>query len=107
MVRGVPGAGKTALLDWAAERATPARCLRAAGVQSELELPFALLHQLLRPVLGGVDALPEPQAGALRGALGLGPGRRADTFLVAVAVLTLLGEVAAERGMLCLVDDVQ
>ena len=78
VVRGDPGVGKSALLSWAAERAGSARCLRAAGVESELELPFAVLQQLLAPVTDRLDALPPVQADALRGALGLGPGRGSD-----------------------------
>ena len=107
VIRGEPGVGKSALLQWAAQRAAPARCVRASGVESELELPYAALHQLLRPLLGELDRLPRVQARALRGALGLGPGRGEDRFLVAVAVLTLLGEAAADDGLVCLVDDAQ
>ncbi|MEX5717935.1 ATP-binding protein [Geodermatophilus maliterrae] len=107
VLRGDPGVGKSALLSWAAERAGSARCLRAAGVQSELELPFAVLQQLLAPVTDRLDALPLVQADALRGALGLGPGRGSDRFLVGVGLLSLLGEVAADSGAVCLVDDAQ
>jgi hypothetical protein len=105
VLRGQPGVGKSALLDWTASRAAPARCLRASGVESELELPFALLHQLLHPVLDHLGALPPVQAQALRGALGLGPGQGKDRFLVAVGVLTVLAEAAADHGLVCIVDD--
>ncbi len=107
VVRGGPGVGKSALLQWVAERAAPARCLRAGGVESEVDLPFALLHQLLHPVLGRLAAVPEVQADALRGALGLGRGQGRDRFLVAVGVLSLLAEAAVPSGVVCLVDDAQ
>jgi DNA-binding CsgD family transcriptional regulator len=107
VIRGEPGVGKSALLQWAARRAPPARCLQASGVESELELPFAVLHQLLHPVLDRLDAVPPVQAAALSGALGLGPAQAGDRFLVAVGVLSLLSEVAAETGLVCLVDDAQ
>ncbi|HET6748916.1 MAG TPA: AAA family ATPase, partial [Actinomycetes bacterium] len=108
VVRGEAGAGKSALLDHAAGQATGMRVLRAAGVESEAELPFAALQQLLRPVLGLAGRLPGPQAAALGGALGLSPPERDDDrFLVSVAVLSLLGEAAEERPLLCLVDEAQ
>src|SRR4051794_5709373 len=107
VIRGEPGVGKSALLRWTAGRAPPARCLQASGVESELELPFATLHQLLHPVFGRLDALPGGQGEALRGALGLGPGQGKDRFLVAVGVLTLLAEVASDDGLVCIVDDAQ
>ena len=110
VVRGEAGAGKSALLEHAAGRAGGMTVLRAGGVESEAELPYAALHQLLRPVLGLAGRLPGPQAAALGGALGLGPpdGRgRDDRFLVSVAVLSLLGEAAEERPVLCLVDEAQ
>jgi DNA-binding CsgD family transcriptional regulator len=106
VVGGEPGIGKTALLDLAAEQAAGMRLLRATGVESELELAFAGLHQLLWPVLDRIDRLAAPQAAALRGAFGLGPPP-ADRFLVAVAMLSLLAEVAEERPLLVLVDDLQ
>jgi DNA-binding CsgD family transcriptional regulator len=107
VIRGEPGVGKSALVQWTLDRAPPVRRLQARGVESELELPFATLHQLLYPVLDRVDGLPAVQAAALRGALGMAPGRGGDRFLVAVAVLTLLADVAAERGLVCAVDDAQ
>jgi DNA-binding CsgD family transcriptional regulator len=107
VVRGEAGVGKTALLEHAAGRAEGMLVLRAAGVESEAELSFAALHQLLRPVLELVGRLPAPQAAALRGALGLGPDGNGDRFLVSVAVLGLLAEAAEIRPVLCLVDEAQ
>jgi DNA-binding CsgD family transcriptional regulator len=111
VVRGEAGVGKSALLGHAAGRADGMAVLRAGGVESEAELPFAALHQLLRPVLGLAGRLPDPQAAALGSALGLGPpGDRAserDRFLVSVAVLSLLAEAAEDRPVLCLVDEAQ
>src|SRR3954451_24944910 len=88
---GEPGIGKTALLDYAAERAKDMRVLRARGVESEAEVPFAGLAELLRPALVALDAIPEPQAAALSGALALGPATAAqDCFAVGAATLRLL-----------------
>ena len=81
--------------------------LSSAGVESEAQLPFAALQQLVRPVLGHVESLPQPQAAALRGALGLAEGGSGDRFLVSLAVLSLLAEAAEDRPLLCLVDDAQ
>jgi DNA-binding CsgD family transcriptional regulator/tetratricopeptide (TPR) repeat protein len=108
VVRGEPGVGKTALLDYLATRAAPyCRVARAAGVQSEMELAFAALQQLCAPMLDHVDRLPVPQGDALRIALGLRAGPAPDRFLVGLAVLSLLAEVAGERPLVCLVDDQQ
>ena len=107
VIRGEPGVGKTALLEYAAEHAAGLQVLRGTGVQSEVTLPFAALHQLLYPVLDQLPALPAPQSAALGAAFGLTPGRSDDPFLVAVAVLTLVSEVSAGEGLLCLVDDAQ
>src|SRR5262245_38460899 len=107
VVRGEPGVGKTALLEDARERAVGMRVLAVRGVESEAELPFAGLHQLLRPALGQASQLPAPQASALRGALGLGERTGDDRFLVSLAVLTLLAELAERQPVLCLVDDAQ
>src|SRR5262245_8474795 len=101
-----PGMGKTALLEDTRERAADMQVLTARGVQSESELPFAALHQLLRPALEHVDRIPAPQATALRGALGLGEKGSEDRFLVFAATLSLLAEFAERRPVLCLVDDV-
>jgi DNA-binding CsgD family transcriptional regulator len=108
MLRGEAGVGKSALLEHAAGRAEGMTVLRAAGVESEAELPFAALHQLLRPVLDRARRLPDPQAAALAGALGHGtPAEPRDRFLVSVAVLSLLAEAAEDRPVLGLVDEAQ
>src|SRR5215212_6056911 len=107
VVRGEAGVGKTALLHYCARQASGFRVARIAGVESEMELPFAGLHQLCAPVLGRLGALPEPQQVALGVALGLSSGPAPDRFLVGLAALSLLAEVAAERPLLCLVDDAQ
>jgi DNA-binding CsgD family transcriptional regulator len=107
VVRGEAGVGKTALLHYSARQASGFRVARIAGVESEMELPFAGLHQLCAPMLGRLGALPEPQQAALGVALGLSSGPPPDRFLVALAALSLLSEVAAERPLLCLVDDAQ
>jgi hypothetical protein len=105
VVHGEPGVGKTALLDYLVEHASGCRVARAAGVQSGMELAFAGLHQLCTPMLGRLQRLPAPQRDALRTAFGLGPGPAPDRFLVALAVLSLLAEVAEEHPLICLVDD--
>src|SRR5215218_10195329 len=107
VVRGEAGVGKTALLHYCARQAAGFRVARIAGVESEMELPFAGLHQLCAPMLGRLGALPEPQQAALGVALGLSSGAAPDRFLVALAALSLLAEVAAERPLLCFVDDAQ
>ncbi|MEU7882099.1 ATP-binding protein [Microbispora bryophytorum] len=107
VLRGEAGAGKTALLDLAASRGGPMRVLRTTGVEAEADLAFAALHQLLLPVAGLLDALPEPQAEAVRGALGLAPAGSGDRFLLAAGVLSLLAEAAAPNGLICVVDDLQ
>jgi DNA-binding CsgD family transcriptional regulator len=107
VLRGEPGIGKTALLGYAAGRAAGFQVVRAAGVESEMELPFAGLHQLCGPMLGGLGRLPSPQRDALGTAFGLSPGAQPDRFLVGLAVLSLLSDTAGERPLLCLVDDAQ
>src|ERR1700734_1131345 len=107
VVRGEPGVGKTALLDYLAERASGCLVARAAGVQSEMELAFAGLHQLCAPMLDHVESLPDPQREALRTAFGLSVGPVPDRFLVGLAVLGLLSEAAGERPLVCVVDDQQ
>jgi ATP/maltotriose-dependent transcriptional regulator MalT len=107
VIRGEAGVGKTALLHHCARQASGFRVARIAGVESEMELPFAGLHQLCAPMLGRLGALPEPQQAALGVALGLASGPAPDRFLVALAALSLLAEVATERPLLCLVDDAQ
>ncbi len=105
VVRGEPGIGKTALLDNLAMRAPGCRVARAAGVQSEMELAFAGLHQLCAPMLYRAERLPAPQREALRTAFGLSAGPAPDRFLVGLAVLGLLSEVAGDQPLLCVVDD--
>jgi DNA-binding CsgD family transcriptional regulator len=113
VIRGDPGIGKTALLDYAAQsaNATPGpdgvgmRVIRGRGVESEAELPFAGLHVLLRSALDHLPALPRTQQDALGAALGLRRAGPYDRFLVGVAVLSLLAELAEDRPLVCLVDD--
>src|SRR4051795_7714437 len=107
VVRGEAGVGKTALMHYCARQASGFRVAKLGGVESEMELPFAGLHQLCAPMLGRLGALPEPQRTALCVALGLSSGPAPDRFLVALAALSLLAEVATERPLLCLVDDAQ
>jgi predicted ATPase len=107
VVGGEPGIGKTALLEYLAAHAPGCRVERATGIQSELELAFAGLHQLCRPMLSHLDAAPAPQRTALRTALGMSTGPAPDRFLVGLAVLGLLSDVAQEQPLLCLVDDAQ
>jgi len=107
VVRGDPGVGKTALLDHLSSRASGCQVARASGVQSEMELAFAGLHQLCAPMLGRAEHLPVPQREALRTAFGLAAGPPPDRFLIGLAVLSLLSEEAGERPLICLVDDEQ
>jgi AAA ATPase-like protein len=107
VVRGEPGIGKTALLDYLAGQAQGCRVVRAAGVQSEMELAFAGLHQVCAPMLDRLEQLPVPQRNALRTVLGLSEGPPPDRFLVALAVLSLLSETAGERPLVCVIDDEQ
>ena len=107
VVRGEPGVGKTALLEYVDGQASGFRVARAAGVQSEMELAFAGVHQLCAPMLDRLERLPVPQRDALRTALGISAGTAPDRFLVALAVLGLLSDVAEQRPLICLVDDEQ
>jgi DNA-binding CsgD family transcriptional regulator len=107
VVRGEPGVGKSALLQYVVEGASGCRVAHAAGVQSEMELAFAGLHQLCGPMLDRVERLPGPQRDALGTAFGLSGGAAPDRFLVGLAVLGLLAEVAAEQPLVCVVDDAQ
>ncbi|MEV4080274.1 ATP-binding protein [Nonomuraea fuscirosea] len=111
VLRGDAGVGKTALLDLAATRAGSMRVLRATGAEPESDLAFATLHQLLRPVTipsgGLLDALPEPQREAVRGALGLAGAASGDRYLLAAGVLSLLAEASVPDGLVCVVDDFQ
>src|SRR5258705_12143679 len=105
VLRGEPGIGKTALLDYAIESASGFRVVRADGVESEMEVAFAALHQLCAPMLDRLDRLPGPQRDALGVAFGLRSGEAPDRFLVGLAVLRLVSEVAGGRPPLGGVDD--
>jgi DNA-binding CsgD family transcriptional regulator/tetratricopeptide (TPR) repeat protein len=107
VVRGEAGGGKSALLEYVAGAAADMRLARAVGVESEMELAFAGLHLLCAPLLDRLEDLPGPRRDALGVAFGLRAGGAPDRFLVALAVLTLLSEVAGERPLLCVVDDAQ
>jgi len=107
VIRGEAGAGKSALLDYLVGRSTGCRVARAAGVESEMELPFAGLHQLCAPMLDLRDRLPGPQREALAVAFGDSAGDPPDRFLVGVAVLSLLAEVSEDKPLLCVIDDAQ
>jgi DNA-binding CsgD family transcriptional regulator len=107
VLHGEAGVGKTALLEYLAAQALGCRVARAVSVQSEMELAFAGLHQLCAPMLDRLEHLPAPQRDALRTAFGMSPGPAPDRFLVGLAVLSLLSEVAEEQPLVCLVDDGQ
>ena len=107
VMRGEAGIGKTALMHYCARQAAGCRVIRVTGVQSELEMPFAAVQRLCAPMFDELAALPKPQQQALRVAFGLVEGNAPDRFLVGLAVLGLLAEVAAERPLVCLVDDAQ
>ena len=104
---GEAGIGKTALLAHLLSRAGEMTVLRAAGIESEMELAFATLHQLCGPRLDRLEGLPEPQVEALEVVFGARAGAPPDRFLVGLAVLSLLSELAEERPLLCVVDDAQ
>ena len=107
VVRGESGVGKTALLDYLAARASGCRVARAPGVQSEMELAFAALHQLCAPMLDRLDLLPGPQREALGTAFGITSGPPPDRFLIGLAVLSLLSDTAGKMPLVCLIDDQQ
>jgi DNA-binding CsgD family transcriptional regulator/tetratricopeptide (TPR) repeat protein len=107
LIQGGTGVGKTALLRYAADSAADMRVCSVTGIETEIALEFAALHQLLVPFLPGVDDLPGPQRLALRVAFGMEQDPAADPFLVGLAALTLLAGAAEERPVLCLVDDGQ
>jgi hypothetical protein len=102
---GGPGVGKTALFDRFRARATGCRVEVGAGVESEMELPFAGLHQLLTPMLGGIGRLPAPQREALQTAFGISSGSAPDRFLVGLATLSLLSDHAEAEPLCCFIDD--
>src|SRR5215469_3194894 len=107
VVRGEPGIGKSALLGYARRHAGPMLVLSAVGVEAESDLAFAGLHELLRPVLTYLGELPDTQAQALAGALGLAPSPQPDRLLISAAVLSLLAAAAESQPVLCVVDDAQ
>ena len=107
VLRGEAGIGKTALLQYLIAGSSDLTVLRAVGVESESELAYASLHQLCAPLLDRLSRLPEPQCQALETVFGLSSGAAPDPFLVGLAVLSLLSEVAAERAVLCVLDDAQ
>ncbi len=107
VVRGEAGIGKSALLAYLVGAASDLTVLQAIGVESEMELAFASLHQLCAPMLDRLERLPDPQREALKIVFGLAQGPAPDRFLVGLAVLSLLSEVSGERPLLCVVDDAQ
>ena len=107
VLRGEAGVGKTALLRYIARQPSGSRVAQIAGVEAEMELPFAGVHQLCAPMLDRLPALPTPQREALRIALGVATGDPPDRFLISLATLSLLSAVAEERPLICLVDDAQ
>src|SRR6187455_1524393 len=104
---GEAGIGKTALLDYLAASASDLTVVRAVGVESDMELAFAGLHQLCAPLLDRLPALPAPQRQAMEVVFGLSDGSAPDRFLVGLAVLGLFSEVAEQRPLLGVVDDAQ
>src|SRR5215203_3456354 len=109
VLRGEAGIGKTALLEYLIDSAPDATIVRAVGVQSDMELPYAALHQLCGPLLDRLEALPAPQRRAMEIVFGVtaGEAEAPDRFLVGLAVLSLFSEVAEQRPLLCVVDDAQ
>ncbi|WP_246125107.1 ATP-binding protein [Cellulomonas xylanilytica] len=107
VLRGEAGIGKTALLEYVEDRSTDCHVVRVVGIESEMELPFAAIHQLSRPLLDGLGRLPVPQREALETAFGLSSGRPPDRFFVGLALLGQLAEHAEARPLVCLVDDAQ
>jgi hypothetical protein len=107
VVRGEPGIGKTALLDLATRSASGFQVARATGVESEMELPFAGLHQLCAPMLDRLAVLPDPQQNAMSTAFGLTEGQTPDRFLIGLALLGLLSAASERAPLVCVVDDAQ
>ncbi len=107
VIRGDAGIGKSALVEYAAAAAAGMRVLRGVGIESEAELAFGALYALLYPYLDRLDALPPPQADALRAAFGLIDASDTSRFLIGAGTLSLLTELAAEGPVLCLIDDAQ
>jgi DNA-binding CsgD family transcriptional regulator/tetratricopeptide (TPR) repeat protein len=107
VLQGEAGIGKTALLDYLVASASDVTVLRAVGVECEMELAFASLHQLCAPLLDRIERLPGPQRRALETVFGLSDGSAPDRFLVGLAVLSLFAASAERRPLLCVVDDAQ
>src|SRR4051812_39115474 len=107
LLYGPPGIGKTELLRDAMEAAGDFRLLKARGMETESDIPFAGLAELAAPLMDLLDEIPEVQATALRGALALGSATPADRFTVPAALLSLLARVAEEQPVLAVVDDAQ
>ena len=107
VLRGEAGIGKTALLEYLVASASGLRVVRAVGVESDMELAFASLHQLCAPLLDRIEELPAPQRRALETVFGLSDGAAPDRFLVGLAVLSLFAAEAEQRPLLCVVDDAQ
>lgn len=107
VLQGEVGIGKTALLEYLTESAADFEIVRAAGVESEMQLGYAGLHQLCAPLLGRLESLPGPQRNALQTAFGLNGGEPPDRFRVGLGVLNLFARAAAKRPLLCVVDDAQ
>jgi hypothetical protein len=107
VLRGEAGVGKSALLDYLADRVAGWQVARAVGVESEMELAYASLHQLCGPLLDHLDRLPVPQRDALATVFGMSVGPAPDRFLVGLATLTLLAEVAEDQPLVCIVEDAQ
>ncbi|MFB4317735.1 AAA family ATPase [Actinomadura sp. 21ATH] len=107
VMHGAPGVGKSALLGYAEGAAAGMRVLRAVGVESEMELPYATLHQLCAPLLDRLEHLPAPQRAALETVFGLRAQAPPERFLVGLAVLSLLSDASEQRPLLCVVDDAQ
>ncbi len=107
VVDGDPGVGKSALMDYVARQVPDFRLIHAAGAESEMELPYATLHQLCNPVLDRLDRLPAPQRDALRAAFGLNAGSPPDRLMIGPGALSLLCDVAEEQPLICLIDDLQ
>ncbi|WBB61219.1 AAA family ATPase [Streptomyces sp. WMMC500] len=107
VVEGEPGIGKSALLDYLESSASGMRTVRAAGVESEMELAFATLHQLCAPLMEGLEELPAPQRTAVESVFGVRDGTPPERFLVGLAVLSLLSAAAEKAPLLCVIDDAQ